>query len=286
MYKFTKNSEYLFFKLLNLTSNNLFIDYLKNSSYHIRRNPNGNILVKNLNDNLTIIYITYLRTNIWEIKYISNSGFLFINNNIKIKYLLYKKIFISNKKGNLIPGVLIPNKRKNSQQLRKTIKIDIGTQDLKEVYSLGINLGDKVGLQEDFSIFNKKYLLSNEITNKIGLFILWEILNYNLKTKLNFILRKSNITKLYLMNYLVKLSFLINNTFKILEVFLKKTLGREVISFCQRHNINIKILTTNKFIYYILNVNIKYFQSPIEMMLKSEIEKIINLIIWVISLIS
>ncbi|MGX7591983.1 hypothetical protein [Candidatus Karelsulcia muelleri] len=285
MYQFTKNSEYLFFKMLNFTSNNLFIDYLKTSSYHIRRNTNGNILGKNLNDNLTIIYITYLRTKIWEIKSISNSGFLFINNKLKIKYLLYKKIFIYNNKGNLIPGLLIPNKIKPSQQLRKTIKIDIGTQDLKEVYSLGINLGDKVGLQEDFSIFNKKYLLSHEITNQIGLFILWEILNYNLKTKLNFILRKSKITKLYLMNYLVKLSVLINNTFKIIDVFLKKTLGREVISFCQRNKIKIKRLTTNKFLAYIINVNIKYFQSPIEMILKSELEKIINLIIWVIYLI-
>ncbi|MGX7590987.1 hypothetical protein [Candidatus Karelsulcia muelleri] len=275
MYKFTQNSEYLFFKILNydslLTSNNLFIDYLKTSSYYIMINTNGNILGKNINYNLTSLYITYIRTNIWEIKYISNSGFLFLNKNLKRKYLLYKKIFISNKKGNIIPGVLIPNKNRN-------MKIDIGTQDLKEVYSLGINLGDKVGLQEDFSIFNKKYLLSNEITNKIGLFILWEII----KTNINFIIIKSKITKLYLMNYLVKLSFLINNTLKILDVFLKKTLGKEVISFCKRNNLNIKIFKKKKFIYYIINVNIKYLQSPIEMILKSEIEKIINLIIWVI----
>ncbi|MGX7592811.1 hypothetical protein ACWNYD_00235 [Candidatus Karelsulcia muelleri] len=293
MYQFTKKSEYLFFKilnydsLLNLTSNNLFRDYLNQSSYSLLRNTNGNLLVKNINYNLTNLYITYIRSNIWEIKYISNSGFLFINKNLNLKrkYLLYKKIFIYNKKGNIIPGVLIPNKRKNLRNLRNLkIKIDIGTQDFKEVYSLGINLGDKVGLQEDFSIFNKKYLLSNEITNKIGLFILWEILNYNFKTNLNFLLIKYNITKLYLMNYLVKLSFLINNTLKILEVFITKILGREVISFCQRNNINIKILTKNKLTYYILNVKIKYFQSPIEMILKSEIEKIINLIIFVVRL--
>ncbi len=286
MYQFTKNSEYLFFKilnydsLLNFTSNNLFRDYLKTSSYSILRNTNGNLLVKKTNYNLTTnIYITYLRTNIWEIKYISNSGFIFINNlNLKRKSLFYKKVFIYNNKGNIIPGVLIPNNR--------NLKIDIGTQDLKEVYALGINLGDKVGLQEDFSIFNKKYLLSNEITNKIGLFILWEIINYNLKTNLNFILRKYKITKkLYLMNYLVKLSFLINNTLKIIDVFIKKTLkGKELISFCQRNNINILTKTKFfKFTYYILNVNIKYFQSPIEMILKSEIEKIINLIIFVVN---
>ncbi|MGX7592127.1 hypothetical protein [Candidatus Karelsulcia muelleri] len=293
MYQFTKNSEYLFFKiltydsLLNFTSNNLFRDYLKTSSYSIMRNPNGNLLVKKIY-NLTNLYITYIRTNIWEIKYISNSGFLFLNKNLNLKrkYLLYKKIFIYNKKGNIIPGVLIPNKRKNRNLRNLKIKIDIGTQDLKEVYSLGINLGDKVGFQEDFSIFNKKYLLSNEITNKIGLFILWEIRNY-FKTNrnfLNFLLRKYNITKLYLMNYLVKLSVLINNTLKLIDIFLKTTLGREVISFCQRNNINIKILTKNKLTYYIINVNIKYFQSPIEMILKSEIEKIINLIIFVVIL--
>ncbi|MGX7593238.1 hypothetical protein [Candidatus Karelsulcia muelleri] len=274
MYKFTNHSEYLFFKML--TSNNIFIDYIQTSSYYIMRNPNGNILGKHINYKVSIIYITYIRTNIWEIKSISNSGFLFINNNLNKKYLLYKKIFIYNKKGNIIPGILIPNQKRN-------MKIDIGTQDIKEVYSLGINLGDKVALQEEFSIFNKKYLLSNEIINTIGLFILWEIINSNLKTNINFILIKSKITKLYLMNYLVKLSVLINNTLKILDIFIKNTLGREVISFCQRNNINIKIFKTNKWIYYIINVKIKYLQSPIEMILKSEIEKIINLLCFIIS---
>ncbi|MGX7591845.1 hypothetical protein [Candidatus Karelsulcia muelleri] len=61
-------------------------------------------------------------------------------------------MFLSNNKGNIIPGILIPNQNRN-------LKIDIGTQDIKEVYSLGINLGDKVALQEEFSIFNKKYLV-------------------------------------------------------------------------------------------------------------------------------
>ncbi|MGX7591129.1 hypothetical protein ACWNY2_00275 [Candidatus Karelsulcia muelleri] len=271
MYKFTPNSEYLFFKILNDSFlKNIFLDYIKQSSDYLSIKTNGNMLVKNIK--LNHIYITYIRNPYWKIKYISNSGFLFLNKGIERnrKYLLYKKIFISNKKGNIIPGVLIPTKKNK-------IKIEIGTKDLKEVYSLGINLGDKVVLQEDFSIFNKKYLLSNEITNKLGLFILWELIS--LKQKINFIIIKEKNTKLYFINYLVNFSFLINKNLKIIDLFLKKPLGRELIYFCKKNNINIKIFKQRKKIDYIININIKYFKTPIEMILKSEIEKIINLII-------
>ncbi|MGX7593526.1 hypothetical protein ACWNYY_00285 [Candidatus Karelsulcia muelleri] len=103
----------------------------------------------------------------WEIQSISNSGFLFLNNNLKKKtldrYCLYNLILTYKNQGNLIAGLLIPNKNRNIK-----MKIDIGTQDIKEVYSLGINLGDKVALQEEFSIFKKKYLLSNEIIYSLG----------------------------------------------------------------------------------------------------------------------
>ncbi|MGX7593096.1 hypothetical protein ACWNYJ_00260 [Candidatus Karelsulcia muelleri] len=277
MYKFTTNSEYLFFKILTYDSflNNIFIDYIKQSSDYFSIKPNGNILGKTLK--LTPIYITYIRKNYWNIKYISNSGFIFLNKGLDInrKYLFYKKIFIYNKKGNLIPGVLIPTQKNK-------LKIDIGTKALKEVYSLGINLGDKVVLQEEFSIFNNKYLLSNEITNKIGLFILWELLNLSLKQKLNFILIKAKPTKLYFMNYLVNLSVLINNKLKILDFFLKKPLGSELIYFCQKNHIKIKIFQNRKKIYINIKIKIKYFKTPIEMILKSEIEKIINLIIRLI----
>ncbi|MGX7590273.1 hypothetical protein [Candidatus Karelsulcia muelleri] len=277
MYKFTPNSEYLFFKMLNYDSflNNIFLDYIKQSIDYFSIKTNGNILGKNIK--LTPIYITYIRTNYCNIKYISNSGFIFLNKGIDInrKYLLYKKIFIYNKKGNIIPGVLIPTK--NNQ-----IKIDIGTKALKEVYSLGINLGDKVVLQEDFSIFNNKYLLSNEITNKIGLFILWELISLSLNKKINFILIKEKNTKLYFMNYLVNLSFLINNKLKIIDLFIKKPLGSELIYFCQKNHIKIKIFKQIKKIDINININIKYFKTPIEMILKSEIEKIINLIIILI----
>ncbi|UOQ38108.1 M42 family Peptidase [Candidatus Karelsulcia muelleri] len=271
--KFTTNSEYLFFKILNYDSflNNIFIDYIKQSSDYFSIKNNGNILVKNLK--LTPIYITYIRNNCLNIKYISQSGFIFIKKGVdrNRKYLLYKKIFIYNNKGNLIPGVLIPTKKKQ-------MKIDIGTKDLKEVYSLGINLGAKVVLQEDFSIFNK-YLLSNEITNKIGLFILWELLSLKNKRKINFMLIKDKNTKLYFMNYL---SFLRNNKLKIIDLFLKKPLGCELIDCCKTNHIKIQILKTIKKIHYIININIKYLKTPIEMILKSEIEKIINLIIILI----
>ncbi|UOQ32898.1 M42 family Peptidase [Candidatus Karelsulcia muelleri] len=278
MYKFTTNSEYLFFKILNYDSflNNIFIDYIKQSSDYFSIKTNGNILVKNLK--LTPIYITYIRNHCFNIKYISQSGFIFLKKGVDInrKYLLYKKIFIYNNKGNLIPGVLIPTKKKQ-------MKIDIGTKDLKEVYSLGINLGAKVVLQEDFSIFNK-YLLSNEITNKIGLFILWELLSLKNKRKINFMLIKDKKTKLYFMNYLVNLSVLINNKLKIIDLFLKKPLGCELIDFCKKNHIKIKIKILKKIkkIHYIININIKYLKTPIEMILKSEIEKIINLIIILI----
>ncbi|MGX7590702.1 hypothetical protein ACWNYA_00265 [Candidatus Karelsulcia muelleri] len=272
MYKFTPNSEYLFFKILNYESflNNIFIDYIKQYSDYLSLKNTGNILVKNIK--LTPIYITYIRKNYCNIKYISPSGFLFLNKGLDInrKYLLYKKILISNNKGNIIPGVLIPTKTNN-------LKIDIGTKDLKEVYSLGINLGDKVVLQEDFSIFNNKYLLSNEITKNLGLFILWELIS--LKQKRNFLIIKEKNTKLYFINYLVNLSFLINKKLKIIDLFLKKPLCRELIDFCKRTHINIKTFKKRKKIDYIININIKYFKTPIEMILKSEIEKIINLII-------
>ncbi|MGX7592545.1 hypothetical protein [Candidatus Karelsulcia muelleri] len=277
MYKFTTNSEYLFFKILTYDSflNKIFIDYIKQASDYFSIKPNGNILGKTLK--LTPVYITYIRPNYWNIKYISNSGFIFLNKGLDInrKYLFYKKIFIYNNKGNIIPGVLIPTKN-------KTLKIDIGTKALKEVYSLGINLGDKVVLQEEFSIFNNKYLLSNEMTNKIGLFILCELLNLSFNKPLNFIILKEKHTKLYFMNYLVNLSFLINNKLKIIELFLKQPLGSELIYFCQNHHLKIKSFKKRKKIYINININIKYFKTPIEMILKSEIEKIINLIILLI----
>lgn len=111
---------------------------------------------------------------------------------------------------------------------------------------------------------------TNKITNKIGLFILWELIKT--KRKRNFMLRKDKKTKLYFRNYL---SFLKKNL-KIIDLFLKKPLGCELIDCCKTNHIKIQILKKIKKIYYIITRNIKYFQTPIEMILKSEIEKIIN----------
>ncbi|MGX7592407.1 hypothetical protein ACT2CQ_00270 [Candidatus Karelsulcia muelleri] len=278
MYKFNKNSEYLFFKILNSEGSkyNLFIDYIKEIS-SITLKDSGNILINIKNKKILPLYITYIRQNVWKIKYISMTGFIFINykknNNIEKKYLFYKKIFIYKKNGGIIPGLLIPSKK-------NLIKIDIGTNSLKETCSLGVNLDDQVSLQDEVSVFNKKYLLSNEISSKIGLFFLWEIINY--KQDINFLILKSQITKIFIINYFVNITFLINNKVKIIDFFINQKIYKKLMLYCKKNLINIKVL--KKMYHYIITFKVKYLKTPIEMILKSEIEKIMNLIIKLINL--
>ncbi|MGX7592270.1 hypothetical protein [Candidatus Karelsulcia muelleri] len=275
MYKFNKNSEYLFFKILNSEGSkyNLFIDYIKEIS-SITLKDSGNILINIKNKKIIPLYITYIRKNVWKIKYISMTGFIFINykknNNIETKYLFYKKIFIYKKNGGIIPGLLIPSKK-------NLLKIDIGTNSLKETCSLGVNLDDQVSLQDEVSVFNKKYLLSNEISSKIGLFFLWEIINYKNKQDINFLILKSQIPKIFLINYFVNITFLINNKVKIIDFFINQKIYKKLMLYCKNKLINIQVL--KKMAHYIINFKVKYLKTPIEMILKSEIEKIINLII-------
>ncbi|MGX7593390.1 hypothetical protein ACWNYL_00310 [Candidatus Karelsulcia muelleri] len=277
MYKFNNNSEYMFFKILNSEGSNFFLDYIKEISY-ITLKYSGNILINipKKTEKIIPFYITYIRKNGWKIKYISRTGLIFINykktNKIENKYLFYKKIFIYQKHGGIIPGLLIPSKK-------NLLKIDIGTNSLKETCSLGVNLDDKVSLQDEVSVFNKKYLLSNEISNKIGLFVLWEIRTSKIQKDINCLILKSKLRKFFIINYLVNITFLINNKVKIIDLFINKKISKKLMLYCKNKMINIKVLKKHEHMYYIINVKVKYLKTPIEMILKSEIEKIINLII-------
>ncbi|MGX7590419.1 hypothetical protein ACT2CL_00295 [Candidatus Karelsulcia muelleri] len=282
MYLLNTNSEFLFYKLLSNSyfyKNNLLSDMFINfiNKYLCFKKPKHIIVNKN---RFNILLLIKLIHNLWKIKYISERGFLYIENikYLKTSFLHYKKVNIYSSNGILVPGIIIPNTKSNTKY---KMKIEIGVESLKEVYDLGINSNSLIGLQDSLSIINKNYLVSNQISSKIGLFILIEIISsFKTNTKINFILYKNLNNKTLILKTKIQIIIILNRMKRIGIIFINKDNLEKILLYCSKKNI-ICYINNFQINTYFITLNVKYLNTPNEMIKKKDLENFIQFFIWI-----
>ncbi|MGX7590026.1 hypothetical protein ACT2CD_00520 [Candidatus Karelsulcia muelleri] len=294
MYILNQNSEFLFYKLLSnsyLSKNNLlsdiFLNVLNKYKKYLCLKKRNNIIVNNKPNRFQILLLIKLIHNFWKIKYISERGFIYIENikDLNTSFLHYKKVNIYSSNGIILPGIIIPNNNyKTSYKKYNTkykLKIDIGVSTMTEVYKLGINYNSVIFLRDSLSILNKKYLVSNHISSKLGLFILLEIKSsFTKQENINFILYNNLKNKTLILKNQIKIIITLNRRKRICMIFINKENLEKILFYCQKTNISCYI-NSYKINTYFVTLNVKYLNTPNEMIKKKDLEKIIQFVIWI-----
>ncbi|MGX7591272.1 hypothetical protein [Candidatus Karelsulcia muelleri] len=290
MYILNQNSEFLFYKLLSHYSfynkyllSDMFLNFINKYNKSLFKQKHIIVKIVKKKNNIymfNILLLIKLIHNLWKIKYISERGFIYIENrnSLNKSFLHYKKVNIYSSNVRILPGIIVPNTKYD-------IKIDIGVATLNEVYELGITYKSLIGLQDSLSIINNKYLVSNQISSKIGLFILIEIISYFQTTKnknINFILFNNLNNKTLILNHQIKMIIILNKIKIIGIIFINKSNLEKILLYCYKQNIscyinNLKINT------YFITLNVKYLNTPNEMIKKKDIENFIKFLIWILT---
>jgi hypothetical protein len=281
MYKLCSNSEFIFYKLLKSCPSikrvlsTLIIRLINKTNYILIHKNNIILREKNKQIKTNPLLLIKIFNSLWKIKYISKRGFIYLDNPRDKKEALtyYNRINIFILKNNILQGIIVPNKK-------KIIKIDLGVRSRSEVFSLGVNYNSFIGMQDNFSVVNSKYLISNNISNTIGLLLLIEVEKFLFKKNLlNFLLYKDFLFKILIIKDKIKIRLLLNNSKEIGIIVLSESRLNKFYGFCKKLSIFLgkdKLKPKN----YFVSLVVKYLNTQSEMIYKKDIERLIKLIIW------
>jgi len=118
----------------------------------------------------------------WLVNYIDKDGFIHVlmNGGADAEVAPGKRVTIRTENG-AVPGVFgwpAVHVRKDSEKLmlrQKYLFVDCGCASRSEAESLGIQVGDTITFDEDFSILNDRYFTGRGMDNRIGGFILSQV---------------------------------------------------------------------------------------------------------------
>ncbi|MGX7592680.1 hypothetical protein [Candidatus Karelsulcia muelleri] len=279
-YILNTNSEFVFYKLLSNSSfynKNLLSDiwriYSHNYNNKLLVKKTKHIIVNKQHNIFNALLFIQLINNLLPIQYISERGFLYIDPRNK-SFLPYHKVNIYSSKGRILPGLIRP-------KTNETLQIDIGVENRHEVYALGINYNALIGLQDSLSIINNKYLVSHHISSQIGIFMLIEIISYFKSHKhINFILYKNLTHKILMLNKKIQIIILLNRSQQVGMMLINKYHLESTLLYCYQHNI-ICYINHLKINTYFITFNVKYLNTPNEMIKKQDIENLIQFVIWI-----
>lgn len=170
MYKISKKSEYFLYKYLNAYSptgnevdaQKIWMKYIEQYSDSIETDNYGTVVgVINKKNTFKIVIEAHVDEMTWYVNYITDDGIIYVAG----KPLTHSKRVNIHTKNGIIDG-LLPD----------PTFIDIGASNKKEVENLGVNVGCMVTYPDDFFIMNNKYFVGRALYNKIGGFIIAEVM--------------------------------------------------------------------------------------------------------------
>lgn len=178
MYKINKKSEYFLYKYLNAYSptgnevdaQKIWMKYIEQYSDSIETDNYGTVVgVINNKNTFKIVIEAHVDEITWYVNYITDDGIIYVAINGRTDHQIAhsKRVNIHTKNG-IIDGLL--------PHTRKPTFIDIGASNKKEVENLGVNVGCMVTYPDDFFIMNNKYFVGRALYNKIGGFIIAEVM--------------------------------------------------------------------------------------------------------------
>jgi len=169
MYKISKKSEYFLYKYLNAYSptvdaQKIWMKYIEQYSDSIETDNYGTVVgVINNKNTFKIVIEAHVDEITWYVNYITDDGIIYVAG----RPLTHSKRVNIHTKNGIIDG-LLPYKTPTF--------IDIGASNKKEVENLGVNVGCMVTYPDDFFIMNNKYFVGRALYNKIGGFIIAEVM--------------------------------------------------------------------------------------------------------------
>ncbi|XXS36585.1 MAG: M42 family peptidase [Candidatus Karelsulcia muelleri] len=173
MYKISKKSEYFLYKYLNAYSpevdaQKIWMKYIEQYSDSIETDNYGTVVgVINNKNTFKIVIEAHVDEMTWYVNYITDDGIIYVALNGRGRPLTHSKRVNIHTKNGIIDG-LLPYKTPTF--------IDIGASNKKEVENLGVNVGCIVTYPDDFFIMNNKYFVGRALYNKIGGFIIAEVM--------------------------------------------------------------------------------------------------------------
>ncbi|AIN47660.1 Endoglucanase [Candidatus Karelsulcia muelleri] len=144
--------------------------YIEQYSDSIETDNYGTVVgVINNKNTFKIVIEAHVDEITWYVNYITDDGIIYVAINgrrtDRTDHAHSKRVNIHTKNG-IIDGLW----------LRKPTFIDIGASNKKEVENLGVNVGCMVTYPDDFFIMNNKYFVGRALYNKIGGFIIAEVM--------------------------------------------------------------------------------------------------------------
>ncbi|ASS46878.1 zinc-binding metallopeptidase family protein [Candidatus Karelsulcia muelleri] len=182
MYKISKKSEYFLYKYLNAYSptgnevdaQKIWMKYIEQYSDSIETDNYGTVVgVINNKKTFKIVIEAHVDEITWYVNYITDDGIIYVARNGRTDHQIAhsKRVNIHTKNG-IIDGLFVwPAKIYKTPTF-----LDIGASNKKEVENLGVNVGCMVTYPDDFFIMNNKYFVGRALYNKIGGFIIAEVM--------------------------------------------------------------------------------------------------------------
>ncbi|WP_185882594.1 M42 family metallopeptidase [Blattabacterium cuenoti] len=176
-------------------SQNIWKNYIKNYVNKITTDLYGTVVgILNPNNSpYKLIIEAHVDEISWYVNYISHNGMIYVSRNGGIDHQIAtsKKIVIHTKQG-LIYGVFgwpaIHTRKASSEEKSPNIDnifIDVGAHNKKEVEKMGIHVGCLITYPDQFFIINKNYFVCRSLDNKIGGFIISQVLKKIVQDKIN-----------------------------------------------------------------------------------------------------
>ncbi|MFU7501862.1 MAG: M42 family peptidase [Candidatus Karelsulcia muelleri] len=176
MYKISKKSEYFLYKYLNAYSptgnevdaQQIWMKYIEQYSDSIETDNYGTVVgVINNKKTFKIVIEAQVDEITWYVNYITDDGLIYVARNGRTDQAHSKRVKIHTKNG-IIDGLFV--------WPATPPFIDIGASNKKEVENLGVNVGCMVTYPDDFFIMNNNYFVGRALYNKIGGFIIAEVM--------------------------------------------------------------------------------------------------------------
>ncbi|WP_185851188.1 M42 family metallopeptidase [Blattabacterium cuenoti] len=127
----------------------------------------------------------------WFVNYITKDGIIYVSRNGGTDHQIApsKKVVIHTEKG-FVEGIFgwpAIHTRKLSEEKNPNIDnifVDIGASNKEEVEKMGIHVGCYITYPDEFHIMNDNYFVCRSLDNKIGGFIIAEVLKMIVKSKI------------------------------------------------------------------------------------------------------
>lgn len=118
----------------------------------------------------------------WFVHYITNDGFIYVRRNGGSDHQIApsKRVNIHTEKGIVQavfgwPAIHTRHGGKEESPSLKNICLDVGAKDKEEVLSMGVQVGDVITYQDEFTMLNDRWYVGRALDNRIGGFMIAEV---------------------------------------------------------------------------------------------------------------